>query len=97
MDPGVVGVFIPIVAIMVGGLAIFVKSDLGRALARRIGGDPRVAAALEDEVHLLRGEVDALRGEIAETHERLDFTERLLSRAEEPPRPAESPASDNRR
>jgi hypothetical protein len=80
MEPVAVEAFIPIVAMLVGGLLIFSRTRLGHALADRIAG--RAAAvqpALEAEVRELRGEVDALRGELAETQERLDFTERLLS------------------
>jgi hypothetical protein len=72
MDPGSVGVMIPIVAILA-----FAAIKMARIKAEmRIGGaDPQAAerlAALEEEVGLLR------RG-LEEAHERLDFTERLLA------------------
>ena len=72
--------FIPILGILVGAFALFIRSHLGHALADRIagrtgGGSP----ALEAEVRELRGELEALRGELSETQERLDFTERMLS------------------
>jgi hypothetical protein len=97
MGTDTLALFIPILALMLGGFAVFVKSDLGRALARRIGGDPRVASALEDEVRQLQAEVESLRGEMAETHERLDFTERLLTHTKDAERPAEGPAAGNLR
>jgi hypothetical protein len=72
MDPGAVGVFIPIV-----GILAFAAIKMARIKAEmRIGHpDPQSAerlAVLEEEVSLLR------RG-LEEAHERLDFTERLLA------------------
>jgi hypothetical protein len=72
MDPGSVGVMIPIVAIVA-----FAAVKMARIKAdMRIGNpDPRATerlAALEEEVGLLR------RG-LEEAHERLDFAERLLA------------------
>ena len=79
MNPGQLGVLIPIIALLICGFAIFAKSEIGRALAHRLGGGAGASRVLEDEVHALRGEVEALRGEIQETQERLDFAERLLA------------------
>ncbi len=73
MDAGQLALTIPIVAIAAGA---FVKIAKIQAASRGGGGDdPEIAnrlAALEDDVA-------RLRGELAETHERLDFTERLLA------------------
>lgn len=72
MDPGSLGVLIPIVAIIAWGavrVATIVSS--GRASGR----DPEAAARLDALEH----EVGVLRQELAEAQERLDFTERLLS------------------
>lgn len=65
---------------MVPITAIIVKSPLGEALARRIGGrtveaDQQVLA----EMDALRAEVDHLHADLAEVQERLDFSERLLA------------------
>lgn len=79
MGAGQLDVLIPIFGILVVGLAILVKSDIGRALAQRIGGGHRIDAGLEEEVRQLRAEVESLRGDVTETQERLDFTERLLA------------------
>jgi hypothetical protein len=79
MNPGNLGVLIPIIALLIGGFAVFAKSEIGRALAHRLSGGASGSRALEDEVHALRSEVDALRGEVQETQERLDFAERLLA------------------
>jgi len=78
MNVGELGVLIPIFGILVVGLTIFVRSEIGRAIAHRIGGgspDPH----LEEEVRLLRADVEHLRGDLGETQERLDFTERMLA------------------
>jgi hypothetical protein len=72
MDPGSLALLIPIVAIAAGA-AVKVAKIVTQG--RNRDGDPQTSerlAALEDEVVALRGEVD-------ETHERLDFTERLLA------------------
>lgn len=79
MNPGTLGVFIPIIGLMIGFFFIFSKSDLGRALAQRISGGAAANSELEGEVRQLRGEVEALRAELGETQERVDFTERLLA------------------
>ena len=72
MDPGSVGVLIPIVAIIAFAV---VKVAKIRASGRVSGHDPEAAARLD----ALENEVGALRQELSETHERLDFTERLLT------------------
>ncbi len=70
---------IPILGILIGGLAIFTRSHIGHALAERISGRTAASPDLEAEVRELRTEVEALRGELIETQERLDFTERMIS------------------
>jgi hypothetical protein len=57
-----------------GTLFLLAISPVGRALADRLRG--RVEPAPDPE---LLAEVDALRQEVAELHERVDFTERMLS------------------
>lgn len=79
MNPGQLGVLIPIIGVLIGGFVVFSKSEIGRAFAHRLRGGAEVSPGLEDEVHALRSEVDALRGEVQETQERLDFAERLLA------------------
>ncbi len=79
MNPGSLGVLIPIIGLMIGFFVVFSKSDLGRALAQRISGGAGVSRELEGEIRELRGEVEALRAELGETQERLDFTERMLA------------------
>ena len=65
---------------MIGAVGM-TYSPLGRALARRVGGDKGESADATTlaEVDALREEVQALRAEMSEMHERVDFTERLLA------------------
>jgi len=72
MDPGALSVLIPIVAI-----AAYAAVKIARVTAstRAPREDPQVAARLS----ALEDDVAVLRQELSETHERLDFTERLLS------------------
>ena len=61
-------------------------SPLGRALARRIGGEaraPESGARDTAEMEALHGELSDMRRELDEMQNRLDFTERLLSQARE--------------
>lgn len=84
------GVWIPILALCIPLLTIFLKSDLGKALAQSISGqsDPGITGTallqldeLHAEVEFLRQEHDAVRTELSAMQERLDFTERLLARS----------------
>ncbi|NOT10119.1 MAG: hypothetical protein HOP28_18150 [Gemmatimonadales bacterium] len=77
--PPMFALMIPILGILVGGLAIFVKSHIGHALAERIAGGGQGSAVLQEEVQTLRLEVESLRADLIETQERLDFTERLIA------------------
>ena len=60
-------------------------SPLGRAIARRLGGEAtsdHEVTALRDEVAQLRGEVDQLHGRLEQMDElanRVDFAERMLA------------------
>jgi Tfp pilus assembly protein PilO len=58
-----------------------------RALARRLDGKGAANAALQAEVEQLHqrlAEVDVLHQRVAELEERIDFTERMLARAQTP-------------
>ena len=74
MDPGSIGVLIPVAAILTFGAVKIAKI---KAQARGQGGaaDPEATARLE----VLESELGALRQELGEVHERLDFAERLLA------------------
>jgi hypothetical protein len=82
MDPGVIAVFIPIVA--VGGFFLWMASlsPLGKALAERLRHGPVPPGKDGGEREELLGAVEELRREVAELAERVDFTERLLARRE---------------
>ena len=62
------------------GAVFILRGPLGRAFAERIAGRH---AASDPETQRLRQDVDDLRAELAAVQERLDFTERLLSRGQE--------------
>lgn len=72
---------IPIVGI-VAWSAVKILGPVVQALSRRLsgGGDGH----LESRVESLAAELDQLKAQLAETHERLDFTERLLAQARTP-------------
>jgi hypothetical protein len=79
---GALGIMIPLFALSIGGFLVLSRSRIGEAIARRIGGeakDPEREAQLE----ALEDEVARLRGQLGETNERLDFADRLLTRAQE--------------
>ena len=78
MNPGMIGVFIPIIAI--GGFFAWMisLSPLGKALAERLRHGPLPPGGTgEDQAELVES-VEQLRREVAELAERVDFTERLL-------------------
>ena len=80
MDPGVVGIFIPILAILGGfglvGLKIWTNHKL--KMRETPDGD---SERLTEAVQQLHDEFGSMREEVAELHERMDFTERILSEA----------------
>ncbi len=78
MNPGMIGVFIPIIA--VGGFFAWMiaRSPLGQALGERLKhGAVPPGGTSEDQAELVES-VEQLRREVAELAERVDFTERLL-------------------
>jgi len=79
MDRHALALLIPIVVMGFSGLIAFSFTPLGRALARRIGGQA-ASPELGERVAQLESDLDAVRHELAESQERLDFTERALAR-----------------
>jgi hypothetical protein len=77
INPGEVGVFIPIIAM--GGFFAWMiaRSPVGKALAERLLNGSRTAGSATDSPELAET-VEELRREVAELAERVDFTERLL-------------------
>ncbi|HEV8510371.1 MAG TPA: hypothetical protein VGQ48_07970 [Gemmatimonadales bacterium] len=78
INPGMIGVFIPLVA--VGGFFAWMisLSPLGKALAERLRHGPTPRGGTGEEHAELVDSVEQLRREVAELAERVDFTERLL-------------------
>ncbi len=78
MDPGVIGVFIPILGILGFFGLIGLKTWSTHRLKMREmsdGGSERLTETMQQ----LYDEVGSMREEIAELHERMEFTERMLS------------------
>jgi predicted nucleic acid-binding Zn-ribbon protein len=70
MDPAFLGPLVPIAAIVA-----FAAVKIARVRAAAPGAIP---ADVNTRLEALEERVDTLNQELAETHERLDFTERLL-------------------
>jgi TolA-binding protein len=66
----------------VGGLLLLSRSRLGEAVARRIAGDSAYSAD-QEQLDSLQDEVVRLRNQLSEMQERVEFAERLLSRADD--------------
>lgn len=61
------------------GMTMVLRGPLGRALARRLDGGARSASGDGDEAARLR----VVESRLLELEERLDFTERLLTRVDQ--------------
>lgn len=77
---------IPIWFIAIGGAVFALRGSLGKAIADRIAGrslpDESGVAQVPEEVY---AELDDLRVRMSELEERVDFSERLLSKHDTPP------------
>ena len=78
MDPGAVAVFIPIFGVLglVGLVGLKTWSHHKLKMQEMSGGDDE---RLADAVQQLYEEVSSMRDDLGELHERVDFTERMLS------------------
>jgi len=75
MDPGVIGALIPIVAIV---------AVAGVKIARMFAARPQATSTdLTSRLETLEHNLQSLEQQLAETQERLDFAERLLTKARE--------------
>ena len=81
MDRQAVWVMIPLTVVFFSGLIVRSKTAIEQAIAWRIGGEVAPDATLG--IQELEAEVGGLRAELAQIHERIDFAERMLARAEE--------------
>jgi hypothetical protein len=82
MDRHALVLFIPIIVMGFAGLISFSFTPLGRALAKRLGGQA-ANPDLEERMAQLETNVERVRHELAESHERIDFTERALAQVRE--------------
>jgi hypothetical protein len=82
MDRHALAILIPIIVMGFGGLISFSYTPLGRALAKRIGGQAG-NPELEGRVGQLEADLDAVRHELEASHERIDFAERALAQVKE--------------
>lgn len=77
-DDALVGMTLIISAVVV---VFALRGPLGKALAERLAGRRAAGAeASAEQVERLVGELDEVKHRLAEAEERLDFTERMLSR-----------------
>jgi hypothetical protein len=74
---------IPVGIVAFIAAAVVLRGPLGTALARRLEGGRNVP---EHDVQALVEQLDTVRDRLAELEERVDFTERVLSRQREPGR-----------
>jgi len=82
MDRHALAILIPVLALGFTGLITFSFTPLGRALAKRLGGQAG-NPELDERVAQLESDLEAVRHELAESHERIDFTERALAQVRE--------------
>ena len=82
----VLAMLIPLIPITVGGIWVFGHTAIGKALVHRIEGrrpmDDQDLDTIHEEVLQLREAIEMLRQEQLETNERIDFTERMLSKGQ---------------
>lgn len=73
---------IPLLGVL-GWTAVKILGPIGVALSKRIAGGGE-GEFLERRVDAMAAELEELKHQLAETHERLDFTERLLAQERTP-------------
>lgn len=81
MNPGMIGVFIPIIGMLGVFCLLLARSPVGQALADRLRHGPTPRGTAGDDSSDLLENVEQLRREVAELAERVDFTERLLAKS----------------
>lgn len=75
----VLALSIPVVAVVMNGLHKIARARADEAQARLAGGADDVLPVVDQ----LRAEVQALREDMVEIQERMDFTERVLTKERE--------------
>jgi len=87
MNPGdVAPMIMGVVFFIMAGVAIVLRGPIGKALARRIGGDVPDLGGGGPQVLELQERVAQLERDRDELLERVEFAERLLSRAADQPK-----------
>lgn len=85
---GAAEVLIPITFFLSVALVFISRGEIGKAIAHSIrmksGGGNQDLEEMRAELGELRRDLDQARQELLDTHERLDFTERLLAQARVP-------------
>lgn len=82
----IIALLIPVAAIVMSGL-----TKVAVARYRALGAGSGAGGDTADRLDALEQEVLTLRHELADAQERLDFTERLLTRTDSPPTPRQLP------
>jgi hypothetical protein len=85
MDKQMMALLIPILALMIPVVAVIANGLIKLQKVRNEGLNPGPDPALLAEMDDLRHELTQVRAELTEVHERLDFTERLLTSGERKP------------
>jgi hypothetical protein len=87
LDPAVIGVFIPVVALVVGG-AVLIFAPLTRALARQVDRKPpQLPGTVSARLERIEQSLEAIALEVERISEGQRFTTKLL--AERSPLPAQ--------
>jgi hypothetical protein len=92
MDPEVIPLAGMLTGLLITGACVWgvvkmAQSPIGQAIGRRIQGRHGGAdSEVREELMELRERVELLHDQLAETHERLEFTERLLAKQRDPDR-----------
>jgi Tfp pilus assembly protein PilN len=87
MDPGALGVLVPVSAIIMFGLVRISRHWRTAAPEVSSGSLNQLEARLDSMEH----DLATLHQELTDTQERLDFAERVLSQSREPKRMEDSP------
>jgi hypothetical protein len=79
LDPRVIAVFIPVVALIVGG-AVLIFAPLTRALARKVDRQtPQIASAVAARLERIEQSIEAIALEVERISEGQRFTTKLLA------------------
>ena len=78
MDPGILAIFIPIIALSGVTILIALKMRYDHLRETRVSGGDQEVERLAETVDSLRTEIALLADEFHQLNERVDFTERLL-------------------